>query len=332
MVTIINKEYDFFLEDAIALFSGEKHGHMEKWEYAKERFPGDKAAGGRYWEKLIAAPGKYYLFEEEVRNIEAALSSEVLLSKINDVGAVTELGPGCSKALSQKTLPLLGKVNSINQYRSIDSSEEFAKAAAEHIAIQKRISTAFTSIDYFTSPVEKTSNDKTAYLMWGSSIGNLPNRPGKSPLKILLQLLQTFSMSLRVDDVLILSFDTETDPKKVLSAYSENNLSNQILSPVFRLQEYVLPYDDFDPEAWSHKPEWIKTSQQCCHVIYPEIDQRFTLKGKQFSIRAGEKFVSNNSYKYRPEDMLAIAKKVGLSRSEAFSDNHRSMALLIGQK
>lgn len=84
---------DDIAHDAVALFTGQRQGHMGQWEYGPSLFIGDPAGGGDYWADLVRHPGRYYLTDKDTEAISSAIGQDDFLKVINDIESVVELGP-----------------------------------------------------------------------------------------------------------------------------------------------------------------------------------------------------------------------------------------------
>jgi uncharacterized SAM-dependent methyltransferase len=319
-----------YLEDILALLGRERFGHMERWEYDCPKDEGDLAAGACHWAALIRNPGKYYLVKADAENIVWAIKQPDFLKKISGTKNLLELGPGCEISLEKKTLPFYKSAPGINSYTAIDGTIEIARNAAEFIARNTGVAVSAVEKDYFSDPVRKKDAALTSIIFWGSSLGNLEGDAVDNPLPKLSSFLGKLNTDMSAGDTAVLSFDTETDRQTVLDSYLEPDMHRQVLSVIHRLKRDSLAEGGFDPSVWQHEPVWIEDSMQCAHYLYPTIDQHFRINGNEFSIRAGTRFLSNNSYKYTNEQMLMAAKNAGFSDAEIFQKG--PMALLVATK
>ena len=180
-------------------------------------------------------------------------------------------------------------------------------------------------MDFFTQPLKKTWDGKSIMLFWGSTLGNFDGHAGDDPFKKLVGFLHNIKVGLDEGDRILFSFDTENKEKNVVRAYSEPLMSSQILSVVHQMNQYCED-GNFDPYAWKHVPMWIHETMQLAHVIYPIIDQAFTIGQRAFKVNAYEPLISNNSYKYTAEKMKAAALMAGFSDPKIIQKD--AMALL----
>ena len=77
-----NSKFDDIAKDAIALFTEQTQGHMERWEYSPSMFPHDPAGGSDHWADLVKNPGQYYLTNADTETIQWAVHQDELLKSI----------------------------------------------------------------------------------------------------------------------------------------------------------------------------------------------------------------------------------------------------------
>ncbi len=317
------------VKDAAALFTGQVQGHMEQWEYGPSLFPGDPGGGAEHWANLVRNPGRYYLPESDIRAIVWVIRQEKMLAALADVETVIELGPGSSEAISKKTLPFLLACPALKKYIAVDATLEQCAAAARAVRESLPLSTDLHSQDYMKSSLEISAQGKCAMVMWGSSIGNIPGAAEEDALPKLTEVVRLFRRGIKALDLMILSFDTETDQEKVAGAYSEPFLKAQILSILYRLARDGHVTGQFDPRIWRHEPVWFTSAGQCAHVIYPLLEQTINVAGLEIRIPARHRLISNNSYKFSPSIMETAAQSAGFS--SAFCLQNGPIAMLIAE-
>lgn len=319
-----------FQDDIVALFLEKYHGHMEKWEYATPRYNGDPAGGISFWTELIKNPGNYYLIEGDLYNVRQSLRDHRFVEKLQNIKHLIELGPGCAKSLSQKTLRIVKSSPNLKSYQVIDGTYDVAYNAGNFIAKHSGLSPIAEAHDFIQQPFVKAEKGPSALILWGGSIGNFSGSMGESPFTKLVKQLHNFQQGLENGDFAIISFDGEQDGERVKDAYKEESLKRQVLSVLFKARRDGILSSDFNPYMWNNEPVWIKETGQCCHTIYPIIDQTFKVAGIDIFVPEGKRLISNNSYKYTPELMIAAASMAGFSSTDIYQ--HGPMGLLVAQR
>lgn len=323
-------DLDDIVHDAVALFTGQKQGHMERWEYGPSLFQGDPAGGSDHWADLVRKPGQYYLTNGDAETISWAVKQDELLNLIADVESVMELGPGSHEAIIKKTIPFLNGCSKLKQYIAVDATLEQAADASRTVKEVLSVETGVRSQDYLNTPITPIGERKSAIVMWGSSLGNIDGAENSNPFQKLAKTLENFKAGLQPGDLMILCVDTEQDEAKILNAYSEPSLRAQILSIVYRLKRDGYVTGDFDPRVWRHQSAWFPVMGQCAHTIYPIFDQTLNIGDLTIHIPAWQRFISNNSYKFSQSTITGAAKYAGMN-SLGFLQKG-PIALFIAQK
>lgn len=326
---LLYEEQNDFVEEIISLFTGQCQGHMECWEYGPAAYEGDPAGGAEHWSCLVQEPGFYYPTKSDIRAVQWATNKEELLQKLSPIKTVVELGPGNKTSIEQKTIPFLKACADLEKYIVIDAAVEQAKEAGKLIERQLSLPHRAIEQNYIGSPLSKSWRERSAIIMWGSSLGNIEGHANEKPFPKLVQRLANFRKALTNGDLFIFTFDTETNKQAVINAYSEPALHASILSPLFHLKRDGLITGNFDPRIWRHEPVWFEKSGQCAHTIFPLFDQSFSISGINIKIPAWRRFISNNSYKFSPETVERAASKANIKPLMCFSDG--PIAMFVGQ-
>ncbi|MBE2192479.1 MAG: L-histidine N(alpha)-methyltransferase [Alphaproteobacteria bacterium] len=328
-VVLSTEDHVDFATDLVHLLTKERQGHMERWEYSPSLFPHDPAGGSDHWAKLVEEPGNYYLTEGDINNIHHAVAQPELHKLLENIHAVIELGPGSTKAIENKTIPFLKACRNVKKYIAIDEALEQAKASSTHIKNSLSVNVGVRQQNFMREKIYSIKSSKTAFVMWGSSLGNIEGGIGQDPYPSLINTLNILQSGMKVGDIMLLCFDTEHDEKKVIRAYSEVSLQDQILSIIYRAKRDSYASGNFDPRVWRHKPVWDKKHRQCAHIIYPLFDQNIFIGDHRIKIPAWTEIVSNNSYKFCSDLVIKAAEHCNL-RARVFKDG--PMALLVAEK
>ncbi len=329
-LTTYIQSLDDITKDTVALFTEQTQGHMERWEYSPSMFPHDPAGGGDHWADLVKNPGQYYLTQGDTTAIQWAIKQTEFIEAIADVEQVMELGPGSHEAILKKTVPFLKTCPKLKNYIAIDATVEQAAGAARTVHESLSIETGIRGQNYMSSSLTPAGEGKTAIVMWGSSLGNIDGFANENPFPKLVRTLDNFKGGLKSGDLMVLCFDTESDEKRVLNAYSEPSLRAQILSVVHLLKRDGYVTGRFDPRLWRHESVWFPKVGQCAHMVYPLFDQVLNIAGLTIRIPAWRRFISNNSYKFSPATVKGAAQCVGLKSIACLQNG--PIALLVVEK
>lgn len=323
------EQSDEFANEIKSLFTHERQGHMERWEYGPSLFENDPGGGGAYWANLVKDPGNYYLTEGDISCIQYAINTDILQNYLPMVDCVIELGPGSEKAILSKTIPFLSKCTNLRKYIAVDATLEQAKQSSFIVRKALSINVGVRENNFMRSPMVPVKSNQSAIVMWGSSLGNIEGGPNSNPQYKLIETMRTISQGMNQKDILIVCFDTEHDEDKILRAYSENNLQSQILSVIYRSKRDLYIGGNFNPRVWRHKPVWHAENRQLAHTVYPLFDQELHFDNQILKIPAWTEFISNNSYKFSSETIISAAKNAGFS---AETIQNGPMALLLARK
>lgn len=318
-----------FVEAMRALFTGSKSGHMEQWEYGSSQYKMDLAGGSAFWEAFMKSPRSYYLAEGE-RDLIKNITQSKLFKLFNDFKTIVEFGPGCHVSIANKTIPFMNACPNLESYVAVDSEPTQAQGAIDFIGKNTRIRNLSALHQDFEKIILNFPRlEPTAIIMWGCTFGNIAGSIGDDPYSSLLQSLTHYRETIAAGDFVFITFDTQDDEKAILEAYNQPLLSSCFLSTLHRLVRDNLVSGAFNPHQWRHESVWVADMMQCAHTIYPTVEQNFVLNGVEINVPANQRFVTNNSYKFKPEVMMAAAHEAGFDPRVI---QHGPMAMLIAEK
>jgi len=227
-------------------------------------------------------------------------------------------------------LPIIKSSPNLKTYQVIDGTYDVAHHAGDFVAKNSGLTSIAQAHDFIDQPFVKAEKGLSALVFWGGSIGNFSGKKGESPFQKLVKQLHNFQQGLDKGDFTIISFDGEQDESKIKNAYNEINLKREILSVLFKARRDGILSSGFNPYMWEYAPVWVPESGQCCHTVYPVINQEFQVSGIDVFVPEGKRFISNNSYKYTSDLIVSAASMAGFSEIKIFK--HGSMGLLVAQK
>jgi len=316
-----------FEQDVADLLSYKRQGHMEKWEYWEADFYDDPAGGAQFWEALIKQPGPYYLPAADKAMLVRALNHSAVSTILRDIHTVVELGPGSPESIASKTLPYLTHAK---KYIAVDMCIQQAEHAAEQVREALPIKTESLIADYLNPGIAKKDRGKTAFVMWGGSIGNIEGLAGKNAQVKLTQSLSSLSANCNPGDTIFIGLDVESRREIITDAYNTPLLSRKFLSVLYAAKKFGLVQGKFTPETWTHRSVWHDISQQCAHYLIAGEDQDFMIAGRRIKMPAGKAVITNNSYKFSPAIAEEAARQAGFSR--VYVSDDRPIALLMATK
>ena len=325
---LVNADDLAISSDALALFTKQNEGHMGKWEYGPSLYENDPAGGADLWSEMVRKPGHYYVTKADIALIKWAIRQNQVKEVFEHINTLVELGPGSEDVVNQKTIPLIKSIKHLKTYIALDISQSFAEMTAK-IAIRGLDIKSKGIAHDFSKPFLKASKGNTAFIVLGSTISNLECKAGENPFHKLTSFFQHLRSGMALADVLIATFDMGKDADKIIKAYSGQSAQRHGINLIHRLKRDGVVCGQFDPKAWKYEPVWVPQTSQCCHTVYPIIDQILKVQGFNIRIPAFSRYVTNNSYKYSPEFSQWAAKTAGFSECQTIL--HGNMAMLIAR-
>ena len=242
--------------------------------------------------------------------------ADALVDAIGKDSALVEYGSGSS----DKTRILLDALHArrtLAAYVPIDISEEYLLATAERLrAAYPGLPVLPVAADYtrpFALPELPPETTRRVVFFPGSTIGNFtPDEAERFLAQMGAVAGPGGAVLLGVDQkkdaaVLEAAYD---DPEGVTAAFNLNLLRrmNRELGA------------DADPDAWAHEARWNPAEGRVEMHLRSLRDQTLRVGGRPFSFRAGETVHTENSYKYGPDGLAAVAGRAGLRRTGRWTD------------
>lgn len=290
-----SSEQDRLVEDVTAEITS---GLLAEQKSISSKFFYD-SLGSKLFDQICDLP-EYYPYRTEMAmlpNIAKDLS-ELITQPIE----LIEFGAGSLT----KIRILLQSVNMIRSVVPIDIAQDHLQCAADSLAADYpdiNVSPIFAD---FTQPIslENQSDFSKLGFFPGSTIGNF-NR------EFALQFLQRLRRSLGDSAMLLIGVDTKKSPQQLHQAYNDSagvtaKFNRNILRHVNQITG-----SDFNPDAFEHYALYnphlgrieMHLVSQCEHVVH--------IRDQQISFHQGETIHTENSYKYRPDEFIHLARMAG---------------------
>jgi dimethylhistidine N-methyltransferase len=277
------------------------------------------ALGSKLFEAICELP-EYYptrteaaIFERHGADIARTAGAGVTM---------VDLGAGnCAKAAS--LFPLLRP----RQYVAVDISTEFVTDALE------RLRQRFANIDMLACGLdfsrefelpEGVREERRLYFYPGSSIGNFT--PGQA-----VDFLRRLRAQCGADGGLLIGIDLEKD-KQVLDAAYDDELG---VTAAFNLNVLrhlnQLAGADFDIRRWHHHGFYNREQGRVEMHLEADSAQLVHWHGGERAFAQGECIHTENSYKYRPADAIALLERGGFEATRMWTDPKRWFAVIHAQ-
>jgi dimethylhistidine N-methyltransferase len=306
----------------------------------------DKVLGKTFYDDVItglslpqkAIPPKYFYDERGSQlfdaicelpeyyptRTEAALLSRIaraLAERLSGFDHFIEYGSGASK----KTRIVLDALTSLKTYVPMDISEEFLLNVADRLAGDYPNLNVVPLIGDFTAeitlPAEVRRGKKIGFFP-GSTIGNLGPEGGRD-------FLAQARTQLGRNAAFILGADLVKDAGVLRAAYNDRagitaKFNLNLLSRINRELGA-----NFDECSFHHEALWNSQESRIEMHLVSDKPQTVALNGRQFRFREDETIHTENSYKFTPRKLQALAESAGWRMEEIWTDEEYPFAVAL---
>ncbi|NNE34359.1 MAG: L-histidine N(alpha)-methyltransferase [Rhodothermales bacterium] len=269
---------------------------------------------------LICDLPEYYPTRTE-SSIMAESSAE-MVDCIGQGSVLIELGSGSST----KTRALLDRATALAAYVPVDISAEHLSMSAQQLRREyPKLNVEPVAADY-TRPIRLPdtvpSDARRVVYFPGSTFGNFLPDEGVTFLRQIRDLIGP-------EGGLLIGLDWRKDTARLEAAYNDSQgvtaeFNLNILTNLNRLAGADFVEQNFEHYAFFNELESrieIYVVSKCDHAVH--------IADEEFVIEADEAILTEVSYKYRPEDFLALAAQAGFSVRRSWSDRERLFGILF---
>ncbi len=269
--------------------------------------------GARLFRKICDLP-EYYITRTELQilRLHGAEIARILGPDVELIG----LGTGAGT----KTRVLLEEMDRPAVYVPIDiSKEQLQGSAARFREVFPQLQILPVCADYlepFELPLPRRPSDRSVVYFPGSTIGNFEPAAAIAFLRRLAELAGS-------DGGLLIGVDLQKDRRIIERAYNDRagvtaEFNLNLLARANR------EFDaDFDLGHWTHRAIYNPDKGRIEMYVVSAINQSIRIDGKQFDFHAGEKILTEYSYKYTPEGFARIAASAGFAFQKIWSDRKK---------
>ncbi|HWE46316.1 MAG TPA: ergothioneine biosynthesis protein EgtB [Caulobacteraceae bacterium] len=285
------RDHDFLtaLQEGL---SGPDKALSPKWFYDEE--------GSRLFE-AITVLDEYYLTRQETALLETIAPE--LSAEIPEGAVLVEFGSGASA----KTRLVLDAAPQLAAYVPVDISVEALGEAAERIrAAYPALEVSPLAGDFtrpLTLPLAARGRPRVGFFP-GSTIGNFTPAETRAFLKAAAALLGEGA-------IFIVGADLVKDEATLVSAYDDA----QGVTAAFNLNVLARANRelgaDFNLNAFAHRAQWNAQESRMEMHLLSLCEQMTHLAGRQLRFRNRETIHTENSYKFTPESLGALAEAAG---------------------
>jgi dimethylhistidine N-methyltransferase len=267
--------------------------------------------GSELFQKICDLP-EYYVTRTELQILKQ-YGAEIA----SHLGAGIEL-IGLGTGAGTKTRILLEELREPIAYIPVDiSKEQLQQSAALFHKLFPGLEILPVCADYLQPvalPTPKRKPTRKVVYFPGSTIGNF-----EPP--IALEFLRRIRRVCEDDGGLLIGVDLQKDRQILERAYNdEQGITAQFNLNLLARANRELGAD-FDLDRWKHRAVYnAKAGRIEMHLI-SEIDQTIHIASNEFRFRAGEKIITEFSYKHSPEGFSALAAQVGFRLAHMWTDD-----------
>ncbi|MCA9132195.1 MAG: L-histidine N(alpha)-methyltransferase [Planctomycetales bacterium] len=254
------------------------------------------------------------------------VESSIMQAHASQMGAslgreaiVVELGSGSSL----KTRVLLSHLPQPRAYLPVDISEEHLLSTAERLQGEyPELEIAPQVADFtrpFALPLRFQAETTSAYFP-GSTIGNLPASEA-------VELLSNIAGLCGARGGLLIGFDLLKDSAVLERAYNDaSGVTAEFNLNLLRRMNRELQAN-FVLSQFAHEATFNAQASRIEISIASRVDQTVTIAGRQFSLAAGERILTEYSHKYTLDGFSQLAERGGLRMQRVWSDARRYFAV-----
>lgn len=275
------------------------------------------ARGAALFQKICELP-EYYITRTEI---------DILDQHRHDIAA--QLGPnleliGLGTGAGTKTRILIEALEKPAVYIPVDISEkQLRQSAALFHEIFPELEILPVCADYLQPVVLPTPRRKAArnvVYFPGSTIGNFV--PDEA-----LQFLRRIENVCGPNGGLLIGVDLRKDRQLIEAAYNDSaGITAEFnLNLLIRANRELGA--DFDLKKWQHRAVYNETEGRIEMYLISAADQKVRIQDHQFAFRAGEKILTEYSYKHSPETFSDLARHAGFSFEKLWTDKARLFGL-----
>lgn len=279
-------------------------------------------AGDRLFQRITELES-YYLTRAEAEILSGQTEAISNALGFESPFRVIELGAGDGK----KSIPFLRGLMSLGRvldYVPVDISSDVLQQLQQACARDlPSLGVHPFAADYFNVRFP-ASERPTVWMYMGSNIGNLSTEKSK-------QLLIHLHESSMKGDQLLLGFDLQKDPKRILAAYDDQegvtaafNLNllkrmNRELGANFELDQWM-HYANYAPQSGEARSYLLSRQKQRVH---------FALNGYEVVFKAWEALHTETSRKYRVSGIETLGISCGWHIEHVFKDTQEDYAVAL---
>jgi dimethylhistidine N-methyltransferase len=269
--------------------------------------------GAQLFRQICELP-EYYVTrtEIEILRLHGAEMAEALGPQIELIG----LGTGAGT----KTRILLEELERPAVYVPIDISKEQLEKSSERFRQTfpdlQILPVAADYLEPFELPLPRQLSSRSVIYFPGSTIGNFEPDDASEFLSRLVELVGE-------GGGLLIGIDLQKDRHVIEAAYNDSagvtaKFNKNLLARINRELG-----SDFDLAHWQHYAIYNPAEGRIEIYLISEIDQIVRIGDQSFEFRAGEKILTEYSYKHTISGFIMLARQAGFEFQQVWTDDER---------
>src|SRR5436190_1638677 len=269
--------------------------------------------GAALFQKICELP-EYYITRTEIDILDRHRAE--IASQIGTNIQLIGLGTGAGT----KTRILIEALDNPASYIPVDISEkQLRKSSAFFRKIFPKLEVLPVCADYLQPVVLPSPRHKPArnvVYFPGSTIGNFePNEA--------LEFLRRVAVVCGQGGGLLIGADLQKDPNVIEAAYNDKagvtgQFNLNLLAHINRETGA-----NFDLNRWQHRAIYNSEAGRIEMYLISATNQTVRMQDREFFFRAGEKILTEHSYKHAPEGFIALARQAGFDFLKLWTDDAR---------
>lgn len=266
--------------------------------------------GAQLFQKICELP-EYYITRTEIGILR--LYGREIAARLGEDIELIGLGTGAGT----KTRILLEELHDPAVYIPIDiSDEQLRRSTTEFRKMFPHLEIVPIAADYlepFELPLPRKPSSRSVVYFPGSTIGNFEPHAATKFLRRLVELCGP-------DGGLLIGVDLQKDLRIIEAAYNDR----AGVTADFNLNLLVRANRElganFDLDNWRHRAVYNSDEGRIEMYLVSQTEQCVEIEDRQFHFHAGEKILTEYSYKYTPEGLAALAREAGFRFEKLWTD------------
>jgi len=278
------------------------------------------------WHEVTQSPS-YYIYREGC-DLFSQYSSDIA-SHCAGVEAVIDLGPGTSKSVSQKTLPILKELPNVSTYIPMDISRAYTEDAQQTVRnSHPNLAISPEAGDIFNPQRLKQIDMQSLYIFAGAALINTPEPNESKPREKMQERLQTLRGAMPKESLLLIEYDTNLNGDEVVAAY-KNPAVGRFVKGIISKTASVLNLPELIPDKFTYTPQWDSKRQCVEHIIRPVIDIPISFGSEVFNLRPHHQLHVGSSNRITNLQMSQMGSQSGFEMVAHYPLPAKRMALSL---